>query len=216
MQKTKIDWPGLSYTWNPVTGCPRCCSYCYARRIHERFYSYPFSIITYHKSRLNDPSKLKKPSVIFVGSMSDIEYWNKDFIRLILAECENNKQHTFMFLSKSPKSYAGFNWPENTMQGLTLTKCNTVGENYWVTLLVGNCPRPFISIEPLMGMFQFNPSFQIMEKIIVGAMTGSNAVTPKQEWIDSIQKFIRGDQIYWKENIKKIGFKIGGSNYGII
>ena len=35
MQKTKIEWAGM--TWNPVTGCKHGCEYCYARRIANRF-----------------------------------------------------------------------------------------------------------------------------------------------------------------------------------
>jgi len=35
MNKTKIDWCDRS--WNPVTGCLHGCSYCYARRIAQRF-----------------------------------------------------------------------------------------------------------------------------------------------------------------------------------
>ena len=35
MQKTKIEW--ADSTWNPVTGCLNGCSYCYARKIAERF-----------------------------------------------------------------------------------------------------------------------------------------------------------------------------------
>jgi len=37
MNRTKIDWPGLGYTWNPVIGCKRNCSYCYAKRMNTRF-----------------------------------------------------------------------------------------------------------------------------------------------------------------------------------
>lgn len=33
--KTKIDW--CDSTWNPVTGCRYNCTYCYARKIAERF-----------------------------------------------------------------------------------------------------------------------------------------------------------------------------------
>ena len=35
MNNTKIEWADM--TWNPVTGCYHGCSYCYARRIAERF-----------------------------------------------------------------------------------------------------------------------------------------------------------------------------------
>ena len=35
MNRTKIEW--CTHTWNPVTGCFHGCTYCYARRIAERF-----------------------------------------------------------------------------------------------------------------------------------------------------------------------------------
>lgn len=35
MNKTNIEW--CDCTWNPVTGCYHDCSYCYARRIANRF-----------------------------------------------------------------------------------------------------------------------------------------------------------------------------------
>lgn len=35
MNKSKIDW--CDFTWNPVTGCPRGCFYCYAAKQSRRF-----------------------------------------------------------------------------------------------------------------------------------------------------------------------------------
>lgn len=35
LHKSRIDW--CDYSWNPVTGCRHGCSYCYARRIADRF-----------------------------------------------------------------------------------------------------------------------------------------------------------------------------------
>lgn len=35
MNKSKIDW--CDYTWNPITGCYHDCTYCYARKLANRF-----------------------------------------------------------------------------------------------------------------------------------------------------------------------------------
>jgi len=37
MNNTKIEWTDM--TWNPLTGCFHGCSYCYAKKIAERFAS---------------------------------------------------------------------------------------------------------------------------------------------------------------------------------
>ena len=37
LNKTKIDWPGLTHTWNPVVGCRHNCYYCYAKKMNDRF-----------------------------------------------------------------------------------------------------------------------------------------------------------------------------------
>ncbi|EPR12479.1 DUF5131 family protein [Ruminiclostridium papyrosolvens] len=37
MNKSKIEW--CDSTWNPVTGCLHGCTYCYARKIANRFYN---------------------------------------------------------------------------------------------------------------------------------------------------------------------------------
>lgn len=44
MNKTKIEW--ADYTWNPVTGCLHGCSYCYARRVAQRFAIAPETSLT--------------------------------------------------------------------------------------------------------------------------------------------------------------------------
>ena len=213
MNRTNIGWCDVS--WNPVVGCRRGCPWCYAHRIHTvrhrakikgarlpNQYSKPFSAIQFIPERLNDPDlKSQKPRTIFVGSMSDIEYWKRDHTRLIMQVCANHSQHTFMFLSKNPGSYSGFNWPANTMQGLTMTCGQPRQVQDTITGLMAKYPRPFISIEPLLGELKTN--IIGFEKIIVGAMTGKDAVAPKKEWIDNIREKIPEHQIFWKSNIKK-------------
>ena len=134
LNKTKIDWPDLDYTWNPVVGCKRNCYYCYAEKLHNKRYT------AYLKGRLQNckqytkpfnemqfiPERLKvkmprKPSKIFIGSMSDICYWEPVWICAVLSMVENNPQHKYMFLTKTSKIYNYYRWPKNCQLGITVT-----------------------------------------------------------------------------------------------
>lgn len=199
--KNSIGW--ADYTWNPVTGCKRGCSYCYARRIYERFNKTPFSDVVFHPARLLEPAKTKKPSTVFVGSMSDIEYWNPLWLLKTLIICAQNPQHTFMFLSKNPKSYNGFFWPANSMQGLTLTCEQDIKNLVKLTFSMSRQPRAFLSIEPILGTLKGKNVLHIFEKVIVGAMTGPGATIPKPEWIQSVIDNVPKEKIFWKNNIRK-------------
>ena len=106
-----------------------------------------------------------------------------------------------MFLSKNPVAYYGYDWPSNTMQGLTITGEN-FGLNFTDIVLQKRYPRPFLSIEPLLGNIP-DADYSRFEKVIVGAMTGPKAVKPELEWVKSIKKNVPADKIYWKNNIKK-------------
>jgi protein gp37 len=199
MNKTNIEW--CDYTWNPVTGCKRGCSYCYAKQIHNRFWQNPFEEIVFHQERLLEPQRLKKPSRIFVGSMSDIEYWTQQQVESVIEVCRNNPQHTFMFLSKRAYSYNGYIFPENCMCGLTVTHAD---DDHDVEQFYGIAKHtnPFISIEPIMGIFKpFD--YPKLNLIILGAMTGRGATPPKPEWIDSVQAAFGKDNIFYKSNIKQ-------------
>ena len=193
--KESIGW--ADFTWNPVTWCKRGCSYCYAKRINDRFYKAPFSEIVFRPKRLENKMP-KEPSKIFVGSMSDCEYWSSDMWDKIIEVCRNNPQHTFMFLSKCPTAYDGIIFPKNCMQGLTLTLDGKDRYSEYLRFTLYN--RPFLSIEPLLGTLDFEP--KTVELVIVGAMTGARAVKPKEEWIKSIVDNCPKDKIYWKRNIQ--------------
>jgi len=133
MIKTKIDW--ADRTWNPITGCLNDCSYCYARKISNRFGShlpklgsiaslnepvrhikykssavcpYPYDFKpTLHKYRLDEPQKIKKPQNIFVCSMADLfgSWIPKDWIDTVFTACEKAPQHNYLFLTKNPERY---------------------------------------------------------------------------------------------------------------
>lgn len=207
MNKTKIEWCDM--TWNPVTGCRRGCSYCYAKKIHNRFSKTPFEEIEYHEGRMQEPMKVKEPKKIFVGSMSDIEYWPHWLLQEVLEVAKKCPQHTFMFLSKERLAYSRWNtWPENTMQGLTVTKVEIWCEYLRIEKMQEDVPRPFVSIEPLMGPVLRWAKKDRSELVIVGAMTGPGAVKPKDEWIESIVSMVPGNKLFWKGSIDKQANKI--------
>lgn len=199
--KKSIGW--CDFTFNPITGCKRGCSYCYARRIHERFYKTPFTDIVFHKERLFDKMP-KEPSNIFVGSMSDCQYWNDSQWYDVLGVCKQNYQHTFMFLSKCPTAYHDVKMPSNCMQGLTLTSIDSKDRLTMIDGLFNYASRPYLSIEPLLGnVVDAGVWYDLLDLIIVGAMTGVGALKPRLEWIQSIKDNVPADKIYWKSNIKK-------------
>jgi protein gp37 len=206
MNPTKIDWPGLKYTWNPVTGCKRGCYYCYAKRnwnrLHRNREECEFDEIRFHPLRLDDSDLWNKKGVrIFVGSMSDIEYWTPAMVKDVIDTCRTYRQNTFMFLSKNPKAYSEYVWPTNTMQGLTLTLEQNQSVQEESIQEISKYPHPFLSFEPLLGYIQ-TPIPSKIELVIVGAMTGPGSVKPKEDWINNIKILVPHEKLYLKNSLR--------------
>jgi protein gp37 len=99
-----IEW--TERTWNPLTGCTKVtagCDNCYAKTMHERFHGAgSFDQIALHPERLRQPASWRKPSKVFVNSMSDL--FHKDvpdeFIARVFAVMAMAPQHTFQLLTK--------------------------------------------------------------------------------------------------------------------
>jgi len=208
MGKSEIDCdiPNL-YTWSPVTGCPRGCSYCVVRnrvwpRIKHCFGNHDYNKIVFHPDRMDEPAKKRKPVTYFVGFYSDHEYWDYGIKIQILNECQLCYRHTFMFLSKNPIAYCGYIWPKNTMKGLTMVGTETKHCQHEDILEMMKYSRSFLSIEPLLGTLKIEIGSQF-ERVIVGAQTGPGSVIPENDWIDSIRNNVPANKIFWKDSIKK-------------
>ena len=113
MSTTKIEWAEKS--WNPITGCTKVsegCKNCYAERMAKRLagrYGYPKDDpfrVTFHPDRLDQPLRWKKPSTIFVCSMSDLfhEDVNPKDIDAVFDVMAEAKQHQFILLTKRPQN----------------------------------------------------------------------------------------------------------------
>lgn len=197
MNRTKIEW--CDYTWNPVVGCKRNCVYCYAKKMNHRFkWIDDWNKPKFFLERLEEPCHLNKPSTIFVGSMCDLWEDNipNSWKNIIIKVAKDCQKHVFMFLTKNPDGYAGFEFSTNCKIGLTMEKPNKL--NYY-KFVESNPANKFLSIEPILANFQ---GAEINEHeiglVIIGAMTGKNPIIPRKEWIKSIKH----KNIFYKNNVK--------------
>lgn len=259
--KTKIDWADA--TWNPVTGCLHGCEYCYARRIAERFGSnqmpiftdypvldkpvrsvgfdgekiqpYPFDFTpTFHRYKLDEPQRWKKPRNIFVCSMADLfgEWVPDGWIREVFEACEAAPQHRYIFLTKNParlcKMASAFQleqWnkkhdrPHPQTKEFAGTMPLPMHDNWWFgsTLNNANATRfdgrfrwnTFTNIEPLMEYMNVGlGSFGGDKWVIIGAETGNRKgkVIPKREWVENILNAARITRmkVFMKESLRDL------------
>jgi protein gp37 len=112
--KTTIEWTknddgSAGRTWNVVTGCDKTspgCDHCYAENIARRFAGGPgfpngFAV-TVHPERLTAPLRWRKPTRVFVNSMSDMFHAGipDELIAQMFAVMAATPQHTYQILTK--------------------------------------------------------------------------------------------------------------------
>lgn len=172
MNKSKIEW--TDYSWNPTRGlCPVDCklpdgrSYCYARRMYQRFGWNPR--LGFNSDELWQPSGIKKPSCIFVCStfelfhsstdeevhierdpVSEDAFFGKSFRDWIFHVIEDNPQHTFQILTKFPQNIDR-PMPDNVWLGVSVTNHADAFERIPILLNDVEARVRFVSIEPILG-----------------------------------------------------------------
>ncbi|KLU63087.1 phage protein Gp37/Gp68 [Peptococcaceae bacterium CEB3] len=150
--------PYCDHTWSPVTGCFHGCTYCFARRIAQRFKgskAFPNGFApSFHPGRLTEPLKLKRPSRIFVSDMGDLfgDWVPTEWIKQVLQVVEQCPQHTFLFLTKNPKRYADFVFPSNAWIGTSVENQAAADERIPLLLRTPAATVRFISAEPLLEL----------------------------------------------------------------
>ena len=236
--KNKIGWCNL--TFNPVWGCLNNCEYCYARKTAKRFWKliskkelrfwldndlpdYDYAV----EGTPNFLSKFfpiflnshyvkkfpKKPQRIFVGSMSEIFYWEECWMKLILKKIRQYPQHVFQFLTKNPFTYLKYEFPQNCWLGLTIVRTPKYPESdRWgfIEFKRNNLNNlKFVCLEPLLENIDLGCYLDLtaIDWVIVGAETGNrkDKIIPDKEWLLYIIKYcdLHKIPVFIKDNLLK-------------
>jgi protein gp37 len=198
MARTKIEW--TESTWNPVTGCTKVsdgCANCYAYIMANRLqkmgnYKYRNGFrLTLHEECLSEPLSWKKPSLIFVNSMSDLfhEEIPVEFVKAVFSVMNKANWHTFQVLTKRAERLSELAselvWTDNIWQGVTVEN----EKNKFRIDYLRRIPAAvkFISFEPLIGdVGQVN--LEGIDWAIVGGESGFNCRPMEVDWVLNIKR----------------------------
>ena len=196
-----IEWTDA--TWNPVTGCTkitRGCDHCYAARFAERWrgisghpYEQGFDLRQW-PSRLDQPTRWRKPRMIFVNSMSDLFHKNieRSFIDRVFEKMETVDRHIYQILTKRSSLMMHY-LQERYADGLAPDHiwCGVSVEDSSATVRIQHLQRApvavrFLSIEPLLGPVG-SIDLEGISWVIVGGESGPGARPMQPEWVRDIR-----------------------------
>ena len=178
---------------------------------------YPFDFSpTFHRYKLDEPQKWKKPRNIFVCSMADLfgDWVPDEWIADVFRACEAAPQHRYLFLTKNPKRLCLmaiatkiFLWNVDHQDSQVHPRTTEYAEvmrlpirdNWWFGSTIDNSKatcfcdgrtwNTFTSIEPLTEHLNMGiGSFGNSKWVIIGAETGNRKgkIAPKREWVENI------------------------------
>jgi len=211
--RSGIEWTDA--TWNPVTGCTKVsagCDHCYAETLAHRLLrvSYdrrlpvvdtpagredPFALRLWPE-RLAQPSRWRKPRIVFVNSMSDLFHVNVPdaFQRRVFEVMLRETRHVYQVLTKRPARAARF----LRLHG-DLLRGRPVPEHIWLGTSVESQDVDhrvrqlqavpaiirFLSCEPLLGPLRVD--LRGISWVIVGGESGPVRRPMELDWARSIR-----------------------------
>lgn len=199
MAQSSIEWTEL--TWNPTSGCNKVtkeCKNCYAEIMHKRLramrqekYSEPFlDGAKEYEPHLNYPITIKKPSMFFVNSMSDL--FHKDisdeYILKVFDVMNKTPQHTYQILTKREDNLvrmnSKINWTTNIWMGVSVGIKDALQRID--KLRTTNAGIKFLSCEPLLeDLGEINLSG--IDWVIVGGESGHHKRPFNPDWARDIR-----------------------------
>ena len=206
-----VDYPTLD---EPVR-CTDTYAYMRAAGISAGpIQPYPFDFTpTFHKYKLQEPERWRKPRTIFVCSMADLfgEWVPDEWIISVFNTCRIANWHRYLFLTKNPGRYLKL-----AEKGILPSE-----ENFWFGTSVtepemlyffSDEHKSFTSIEPLHARFGewgfAHRRHNLPGWIIIGAETGNRKgkIVPEKAWVDEIAQQAKENSIpvFMKESLREI------------
>jgi len=145
--------------------------------IHEEIFDYPLTV--------------KKPTLIFVNSMSDLFHEDvpSEVIFRLIEVMKNAHWHTFQILTKRAERLNDLNnkidWPENLWVGVSV-ESNDYKFRIDLLRTISSKIR-FLSIEPLIGEIS-DLNLSNIDWVIVGGESGPKARKMEKEWVLKIRE----------------------------
>lgn len=213
MGKTDIEW--TEQTWNPITGCTKVsagCKNCYAEVIANRFWKdRKFTDVQIHWDRFESPSKVKKPTMFFVNSMSDLFHEKVSYEVLIrlFAAMMTTPQHTYQILTKRPeRAVKYFEWwgqelTSNIWIGISVEDQSSADiRKEYLQKIPGKIR--FVSYEPALAEVNW-VGYEFINWIICGGESGAKKRPCNLEWFRKTRDWAKKNNIaFFMKQIDKV------------
>ena len=189
---------------------------------------YPFDFSpTFHRYKLDEPQRWKKPRNIFVCSMADLfgDWVPDEWIDAVISSTQSALQHRYLFLTKNPKRYDDWleRFEEGRAKGIeevancwfgasasTNKELDRANESraLWLSIepireRIATDENQFMEVDPYIGYEQ-----KRWEWVVIGAETGNSKhkIVPKREWVEEIVKVCKeyGTPVFMKESLRDL------------
>lgn len=214
---TEATWNPITGCTQCSPGCANCYAKVFASRKkgmeegiwRKKYYASPSAIdiannpekfkyrngfaVTLHPYVLDEPKSWKKPSLIFVCSMSDLFHVNVpfEFIDEIMKTINETPQHKYQILTKRADRMHDYfqtrSVPENVWLGVSVDVASAKSRIDYLRTLPAKVK--YLSCEPLLQDLQFcQKDLEGIDWVICGGEAGPGSRPMQKSWVVSIMQ----------------------------
>jgi DNA repair photolyase len=217
-------YPFVDWIWNPVSGrCKHNCSYCYVKRIAERFH---YDQAAPHIIKTELRSNLGRGNIIFVCSGCDLFAQDipDEYILKVVKRSRHFPDNKYLFQTKNPGRFT------SPLFGLSAEHhilCTTMETNFFIPQIMKTAPDPerrsiamgriaeagfktMVTIEPIID-FNLREMLFFIERakpfqVNIAADSGNNGLPepPKEKVMELIAELEKFTKVVLKKNIWRI------------